>query len=133
MSDLAAMIEAARAARANAYVPYSKFAVGACIRGGSGRLHSGCNVENAAFPQGLCAESVAIGAMVAAGESRILEVLLMADGEPLCTPCGGCRQRLGEFAGPDVPVHLCDLSGLRRTLSFGELLPFPFTAAGLGS
>ena len=132
MNDLAAMIDAARRARANAYAPYSGFAVGACVKAESGRLYEGCNVENAAYPQGLCAEAVAIGAMVAAGETRIREVAVMAGGEGLCAPCGGCRQRLGEFAGPEVPVHLCGPEGLRRTVTLGELLPLPFSRARLG-
>jgi cytidine deaminase len=132
MSDLSAMIEAARTARGNAYAPYSNFAVGACLRAGSGRLYAGCNVENAAYPQTLCAEAAAIGAMVAAGETRLLEVVVMADGAAPCTPCGGCRQRLGEFAGTDLPVHLCGPEGLRQTVTLGALLPFPFTRAQLG-
>ena len=129
MDDIAEMFEAARRARANAHAPYSGFAVGACLASDDGRLFAGCNVENAAYPQSQCAEAGAIAALVAAGARRITAILVLAAGPPLCPPCGGCRQRLAEFAGPDVPVHLCDLAGGRLTISLGELLPLAFTAA----
>ena len=117
MDDLLA---AAAAARANAYAPYSGFPVGAALRAASGRIYAGCNVENAAFPQGQCAEASAIGAMVAAGEREIVEVAVVGGGEGLCTPCGGCRQRLAEFAGPETPVHLCGPEGLRADRDAGR-------------
>ncbi len=120
------MLAAAQAARANAHAPYSKFTVGACLRTATGRLFSGCNVENAAYPQGWCAEVTAIGSMVAAGDSRIVEILVLAGGDELCTPCGGCRQALCEFAGPDTPVHVCGPEGLRETIALGELMPYAF-------
>ncbi len=126
MSDIADMLVVANAARVNAHAPYSNFAVGACLRGKSGRLYAGCNVENAAYPQGQCAEQTAIGVMVAAGEKSIAAVLVVADGPELISPCGGCRQRLREFAGADTPVYLCSPDGLRRTLTLGELLPLSF-------
>ncbi|MDJ0611653.1 MAG: cytidine deaminase [Kiloniellales bacterium] len=127
MSQLEDMIAAAARARENAHAPYSGFRVGACLRGAGGGLYAGCNVENVAYPQGQCAEAGAIGAMVAAGERRIAEVVVLAGGEPLCTPCGGCRQRLAEFAGPETPVHVCGPDGLRASFSLGELLPHGFT------
>jgi cytidine deaminase len=120
------MLELARSAMGRAYAPYSNFSVGAVVRGGSGRLYPGCNVENAAYPQGCCAEASAIAAMVMAGELHIREVLVMGSGDALVTPCGGCRQRLREFAGPDTPVHICDPEGIRRTVTLGELLPLSF-------
>ncbi|MFO1058727.1 MAG: cytidine deaminase [Dongiaceae bacterium] len=126
---IAAMLARALAARANAHAAYSGFQVGACLRGDKGGLYAGCNVENAAYPQSQCAEAGAISALVAAGETRIVEVLVVAGGPALISPCGGCRQRLAELAGPTVPVHLCDLEGRRRTVTMGELLPFAFTAA----
>ena len=132
MSNTADMLEAARAARANAHAPYSDFAVGACLKGRSGRLYAGCNVENAAYPQGQCAEATAIGVMVAAGEKDIAEILVVADGPEVISPCGGCRQRLSEFAGPETPVHLCGLDGVRRTVRLGELLPLSFSPRQLG-
>ncbi|HEX3500081.1 MAG TPA: cytidine deaminase [Stellaceae bacterium] len=125
-SALAELIAAAAAARANAYAPYSRFAVGAAIRSVDGTLHAGANVENAAYPQGQCAEASAIGAMIAAGGRRISEMAVLADGAALCAPCGGCRQRIREFADPATPIHLCGPEGLRRTVTLGELLPLAF-------
>jgi len=126
MTDVSDMLAAANAARVNAHAPYSNFRVGACVRGKSGRLYAGCNVENAAYPQGQCAEATAIGVMVAAGEKAIAEILVVHDGPILAGPCGGCRQRLREFAGLDAPVYLCWPDGLQRTLTLGELLPLSF-------
>jgi len=126
MTDVSDMLAAANAARVNAHAPYSNFRVGACLRGKSGRLYAGCNVENAAYPQGQCAEATAIGVMVAAGEKAIAEILVVHDGPILAGPCGGCRQRLREFAGLDAPVYLCWPDGLQRTLTLGELLPLSF-------
>ena len=131
MTVLDEMIALARSARAKAYAPYSGFLVGCCIRGESGRLHAGANVENAAYPLGQCAEASAIGQMIAAGDRRIAELVLVAEGDQLCTPCGGCRQRLAEFAAPDVKVHLCDAAGLQRSVTVGELLPLAFGPAHL--
>jgi cytidine deaminase len=121
------LIQAAKAARAKAYAPYSNFAVGAAIRDEQGRVHSGCNVENAAYPQGWCAEASAIAAMVMAGGRRIVECAVIGGGEGLCTPCGGCRQKLREFAGDDLPVHVCGEDGaIRQSFSLGDLLPASF-------
>jgi homotetrameric cytidine deaminase len=120
------LLEAAQAAMRNAHAPYSEFLVGAVLRAPGGGLYSGANVENAAYPQGQCAEASAIGALVAAGERRITEVAVVAEKEDFCPPCGGCRQRLSEFAGPDTPVHLGRPGGPRRTLTLGELLPHAF-------
>jgi cytidine deaminase len=115
-----------------AYAPYSKFRVGAVLRGANGRLYAGCNVENAAYPQGTCAEVGAIAAMVADGERRIAEAVVMGEGDALIAPCGGCRQHLREFADATTPVHLCDPAGVRRTVTMGELLPLAFGAGNLG-
>ena len=128
-ADFEALFRAAAAVRENAHVPYSHFKVGAALLGAGGRIHAACNVENAAYPQSQCAEASAIGVMVAAGERRIAEVLVIG-GEPgdgiLCSPCGGCRQRLREFAPLDAPIHICGPEGLRRTVTLGELLPYSF-------
>ena len=94
------LLAAARAAQANAHAPYSEFPVGAALRTSSGAVFSGCNVENASYPLGTCAEAGAIAAMVAAGETTIDVMLTVADGDMLATPCGGCRQRIREFATP---------------------------------
>ena len=120
------MIGLARSVMLRAYAPYSKFRVGAVLRGANGKLYAGCNVENAAYPQGTCAEVAAIAVMVADGERRIVEALVRGEGETLIAPCGGCRQHLSEFAAADVPVHLCDPQGVQRTITMGELLPLAF-------
>ena len=127
MSEIQEMIRLAAAARDNAHAPYSGFKVGACIKTSDGRLFTGCNVENAAYPQGQCAEATAIGAMVAAGAREIEAVMVLAEGEALCTPCGGCRQRLAEFAVPDTPVHVAEPAGPRATFTLAELLPHSFS------
>ena len=126
MTEGSDIVAAARAAMARAYAPYSRFKVGAALRGASGRLYAGCNVENAAYPQGWCAEASAIAAMVMAGETRIVEAAVMGGGDAPCTPCGGCRQKLYEFAGDELPIHVCGPRGLRRTVTLGELLPLAF-------
>jgi cytidine deaminase len=128
MSDGPAdLFEAARAVQGNAHVPYSRFDVGAAFRAASGRIYVGCNVENASYPEGICAESSAMGAMVTAGEREIVEVLTIADGERLTTPCCGCRQRIAEFARRDVLVHCAGPDGVRRTFTVAELIPASFT------
>ena len=121
-----AMFELAREAMGQAHAPYSRFRVGAVVKGANGRLYAGCNVENAAYPEGWCAETSAIAAMVMDGEAKITEVLVMGGGEALVTPCGGCRQRIREFAADDVPIHICSPDELRRTVTLGELLPLSF-------
>jgi cytidine deaminase len=125
-SGLAALFDAAREAHGNAYAPYSRFNVGAALRTPSGAIFSGCNVENAAYPQGACAEAMAIGAMALAGERRIAEILVVGDGEGLCTPCGGCRQRIREFAGVATPIHVAGPEGVRASFTLGDLLPHAF-------
>jgi cytidine deaminase len=127
------LFETARAVREHAHAPYSGFRVGAALRAGSGRIHAGCNVENASFPEGICAEAAAIGAMVAAGDREIVEVLTVADGDDLVTCCGGCRQRIREFASGDTPVHIAGLEGVRRSFRLDELLPFSFGPDNLSS
>ena len=124
------LVDLARRAMGRAYVPYSHFEVGVALRDETGALYSGANVENASYPQGQCAETSAIGALVTSGGRRIEEVAVMAD-TPLITPCGGCRQRLAELAGADTPVHLCGPEGIRRTITLGELLPLAFDKEAL--
>jgi len=125
-ASAADLFEAARAAQANSYSPYSGFPVGAAIRTASGTIYAGANWESVAFPQGVCAEGAAISAMVTAGEREIVEVLTVADGDRLTTCCGGCRQKLREFARADVVVHAAGPEGVRRTFTLGELLPESF-------
>jgi cytidine deaminase len=126
MSDTAEMLDAALAVQANAHAPYSGFRVGAAVRTTSGAIYAGCNVENASFPEGICAEAAAIGAMVAAGDREIAEVLTVADGDDLTTCCGGCRQRIREFATAVTLVHAAGPDGVRRTFTIDELLPESF-------
>ena len=123
--QFALMFDRAKAARQAAYVPYSQFPVGVCFLSAEGNYFDGCNVENAAYPVGHCAEVSAIGTMITAGDRRIAEIVIVGGGA-LCTPCGACRQRLAEFAAPEVAVHVCGPEGLRRTLMVGELLPAGF-------
>jgi homotetrameric cytidine deaminase len=119
------LVDLARGAMARAYAPYSHFQVGVALRDDVGALHAGANVENSSYPQGTCAEAAAIGALVAAGGRQIREAVVMADTE-LIVPCGGCRQRLAEFAAPETPIHLAGPEGIRRTVTLGELLPLAF-------
>jgi cytidine deaminase len=124
--NLDALLEAARAAQQAAYAPYSGFRVGAALRTASGALFAGCNVENASFPVGICAEAGAIAAMVAAGERVIAEILVIGDGKALVTPCGACRQRIREFAAADAPIHVADPTGIRASFTQSSLLPHSF-------
>lgn len=123
------LLAAATQVRANAYAPYSRFKVGAALRSTSGTLHLGVNVENAAYPEGTCAEAGAIAAMIAAGDTRIAEILVIADCPEPVPPCGGCRQKIAEFAAPEVEVTLCTVSGLTRKTTVAALLPGNFSAA----
>jgi cytidine deaminase len=129
--DFDDLLEAARAARGYAYAPYSRFAVGAALMDEQGRIHAGCNVENAAYPQGLCAEAVALGHLVLAGGQRITAVAVVGEGPRLVTPCGGCRQKLREFADDAVPVVVGDMTTQRGRFTLGELLPASFGPAHL--
>lgn len=123
------LLDAARGVRENAYAPYSRFKVGAAVRGVSGRIYLGCNVENVAYPEGTCAEAGAIAAMVAAGETELVEVAVIADSPSPVPPCGGCRQKLAEFGRHDTAVTLATLDGATLTTTVGDLLPGSFTAA----
>jgi cytidine deaminase len=123
------LLEAATTIRHNAYAPYSRFKVGAAIRAASGAVYTGVNVENVAYPEGTCAEAGAIAAMVAGGETVITEVCVIADSPTPVPPCGGCRQKIAEFAASDVQVTLCTTDGARLTMSVADLLPGVFSAA----
>ena len=120
--------EAALNVRENAHAPYSNFKVGAAIRSASGTVYAGCNVENVAYPEGTCAEAGAIAAMVAAGETELREVYVVAGSPTPVPPCGGCRQKLAEFGGSDVPVTLATTGGAEMTTTIGDLLPGAFDA-----
>ena len=120
------LIALARDVAGRAYVPYSRFHVGAAIRAGSGALYQGCNVENVAYPEGTCAEAGAIAAMVAAGDTAIAAIAVIADSPKPVSPCGGCRQKLAEFAQADVPVTLATTEGAELETTVGALLPGVF-------
>jgi cytidine deaminase len=120
------LLDAAIAARAQAYAPYSQFAVGAALLDEAGRIHAGCNVENAAYPQGLCAEAVALGQLVLAGGRRVLAVAVVGDAPQPVTPCGGCRQKLREFGDDAVPVCCANSAGATWDSTLGALLPHGF-------
>ena len=128
-----ALIKAATNARKKAYAPYSDFKVGAALLDESGRIHTGQNVENAAYPNGICAETAAIAMMVQQGGTQIIKIAVSGgDGSKLCTPCGGCRQRIREFATDQTPVLVCDASSLQSNLTLGDLLPHSFGPENLG-
>ncbi|MDO5620532.1 MAG: cytidine deaminase [Paracoccus sp. (in: a-proteobacteria)] len=123
------LLDAAREVREAAYAPYSNFKVGAAVRGASGRIYRGCNVENVAYPEGTCAEAGAIAAMVAAGETELVEVAVIADSPNPVPPCGGCRQKLAEFGRGDTPVLLATVAGATLPTTIATLLPGRFEAA----
>ncbi len=117
---------AARAAMEKCYAPYSNFPVGAAIRTDDGRVFAGGNIENASFPEGWCAETTALSHYIMGGGGTIAEIAVVAEKMARITPCGGCRQRLAEFAGPYTKLHLCDDTGIVETLTMREILPLGF-------
>ena len=120
------LFEEAKNVREKAYVPYSQFKVGAAFLTDDNSIVVGCNVENAAYPQSQCAEASAIGNLISQGYKNIVEVVVIGSGNKLCSPCGGCRQRLREFAKLDVPIHMCNIEGHIKTSTLDELLPDSF-------
>ncbi|PPJ48192.1 cytidine deaminase [Rhizobium sp. KAs_5_22] len=126
------LFEAARDAMRFAHAPYSKFPVGAAIRADDGRIYTGANIENLSFPQGWCAEPTAIGCMIMGGATKIVEMAVIAEKMALCPPCGGCRQKIAEFAEAGTKIYLCDEVGLQKTMTMDELLPFSFKTDILG-
>jgi cytidine deaminase len=131
--DSEELLEAADAVMRRAHAPYSSFPVGAALRGADGTIHAGANVENASYSQTQCAEASAIGVMVAAGETRIKAIAIVAERLERCPPCGGCRQRLSEFAGPETPVYLGRPGSEPLMITLGELLPLAFESDALDS
>ena len=125
------LFEEAKKVREKAYVPYSQFKVGAAFLTDDNSIVVGCNVENAAYPQSQCAEASAIGNLISQGYKNINEVVVIGSGSKLCSPCGGCRQRLREFAKLDVPIHMCNIEGHIKTSTLGELLPDSFEPENL--
>ena len=120
------LFEKAKKVREKAHVPYSQFKVGAAFLTEDNSIVVGCNVENASYPQSQCAEASAIGNLISQGHKKIVEVVVIGSGKKLCSPCGGCRQRLREFSKLDVSIHMCDVDGHIKTSTLGELLPDSF-------
>lgn len=121
-----ALLDAARAAQKKAYAPYSTFWVGAAVLDDQGRIHSGCNVENAAYPEGVCAEAGALSAMVLAGSTQVRAVLVVGSGGTWITPCGGCRQKLREFCAADTPIFTANETAIGPSYTLDQLLPASF-------
>ncbi|PRD43313.1 cytidine deaminase [Phyllobacterium phragmitis] len=126
------LFDAAHAAMQKCHAPYSKFPVGAALRTRDGRIYSGCNIEVISFPEGWCAETTALSHFVMGGGGEISEILVVAEKLEKCPPCGGCRQRLAEFAGPETPLHLCDDKGVVETVLLKDLLPHGFKTDVIG-
>jgi len=126
MNNISVLLKEAKNAAGRAYAPYSKFKVGCAILTSTGRIYSGCNVENVSYPVGTCAEAGALAAMINGGESEIKEILIYADSKQIISPCGACRQRIAEFAQGNAPVHMANARGEVKTLTIGELLPMGF-------
>ena len=120
------LFAAAREAMARAYAPYSKFPVGVALLTTDGRVFTGANIEVASYPEGWCAETTALGHYVMAGGGKLAEIAVVAEKMDRITPCGGCRQRLAEFADPETKLHLCDQNGIVETVTMAEILPFGF-------
>ncbi|WP_159589895.1 cytidine deaminase [Chelativorans xinjiangense] len=120
------LFKSAKAAMSRAYAPYSRFPVGAAIRTETGAVHAGCNIENASYPEGWCAETTALGHMIMAGGGKVAEIAVVAEKMPKIMPCGGCRQRLSEFVTADARLHLCDLDGVVETVPFSAVFPRAF-------
>jgi cytidine deaminase len=127
------LLEAARAAQKRAHAPYSGFHVGAAVLDEQDRIHAGCNVENAAYPLGTCAEASAIAALITHGGKQVRALLVLGDGENLVTPCGGCRQRLREFAAADTPILVANRERVRAQFTLAQLLPHSFGPENLAS
>lgn len=123
---LTRLFEAAKSVRDRAHAPYSEFSVGVALISDTGAVYTGCNIENASYPEGWCAETSAIAHMVVAGDRKIQDIVVVAGGERLCTPCGGCRQRIAEFATPSTRIHAAGLDGIEKSFSMADLLPDAF-------
>jgi cytidine deaminase len=130
VSEKELLIAAARQARENAHAPYSNFRVGAALRGTSGRIFGGCNVENATYGLTICAERVAIFKAISEGERGFSAIAVVTDTETLTPPCGACRQLIWEFCG-DIPVGMSNLAGKIEVIQMRDLFPRPFDNSNL--
>jgi cytidine deaminase len=120
------LFDAAWAAMQKTHSPYSKFPVGASLRTEEGRVYSGCNIEVASYPEGWCAETTMLGHYIMGGGGKISEICVVAEKMAKCTPCGGCRQRLAEFAGPKTRLYLCDNTGIIEAMTLEDIFPRGF-------
>ena len=120
------LFKEAKIVRQKAHVPYSNFKVGAALLTENNKIIVGCNVENAAYPQSQCAEATAVGNLITQGFNKIIEIVVIGSGKMLCSPCGGCRQRIREFSSLNTPIHMCNVDGHLKTLTLEELLPESF-------
>lgn len=125
-ADFDHLLAQAQNIRKKAHAPYSKFKVGACIRADNGKFYTGCNIENAAYPLGICSEASAICAMISDGAHRIDEIVIIGSSDKFCSPCGGCRQRIREFATEQLKITMCNQNGDSKTMTLAELLPESF-------
>lgn len=125
------LFDAAWGAMQKTYSPYSKFPVGAALRTRDGRIFCGANIEVISYPEGWCAETTMLAHYVMGGLGEISEICVVAEKKAKCTPCGGCRQRLAEFAGPDTPLYLCDSTGIVESTTLAEIFPRGFEAEAL--
>jgi len=126
MKQLNNLIQLAHLAMENAYAPYSKFSVGAVIVDENNQTHAGCNVENSAYPLGVCAESSAISSMILSGSKKISKILLVSSGKQMVTPCGGCRQKIKEFADDNTEILIFHNNEVTQ-FSLDDLLPHSFS------
>lgn len=126
MNNISVLLKEAKSAAARAYAPYSKFKVGCAVLSSSGKIYSGCNVENVSYPVGTCAEAGAVAAMINGGDNKIAEVLVYAESEHLISPCGACRQRIAEFAEENAVVHMANAAGDVKSATIEDLLPIGF-------
>ena len=133
MANLDALFQAAKSAMSKARATYSNFPVGAALLTQEGEIFSGANIEVISYPEGWCAETTALSHYVMAGGGTITDICVIAEKKDLCTPCGGCRQRLAEFAPADAKLHLCTMDGIAETTTVGALLPMGFEAAVLSN
>ncbi|KPB02041.1 cytidine deaminase [Ahrensia marina] len=131
MAELDRLFQAAKTAMEKAHAKYSDFPVGAAILTKDGKIYSGANIEVISFPEGWCAETTAISHYVMAGGGEITDICVIAEKKDICTPCGGCRQRLAEFAPSDAKVHLCTMDGIVETITMADLLPHGFESDAL--
>lgn len=131
MSEIKQLFQAALEAYSKAYAPYSKFLVGAAIEGENGQIYRGCNVENVSYPCGTCAEAGAVAAMNVGGCKKIKQIVVVADSQNLIVPCGACLQRLAEFSDSKTKIHLANLQGIQKTLTFNQIMPVKFCEESL--